>query len=243
MTSSAEAERFHQARLVAREGAGGGLTRITVHPGGRVASTYTSPGQYTEVRVSGETGYFVLANEPGAAAWHLIMRRGGGASDVLLAIAPGAALEVTDAIGSGFPMEASRGRRLVIALGGTGVAAALPLVRRRVADRDATRTDLLIGLRSRDEVPIHTDLVAWAGVGVRVTACTSQDESGTAAAGDDVRYMRGYVQDALRSRAAENVDSLAGSLVFAVGPDSMVDSIRELAPELGIRREDVLTNH
>src|ERR1700687_2455492 len=99
MTSSAEAERFHRARLIAREGAGGGLTRITVDPGGHVAATYTSPGQYTEVRVSGESGYFVLASEPGAAVWHLIMRRGGGASDVLLAIAPGAAVEITDAIG------------------------------------------------------------------------------------------------------------------------------------------------
>jgi len=139
MTSPAEAERFHRARLITREFAGGGLTRVTVDPGRYVASTYTSPGQYIEVRVGGESGYFVLANAPGAAEWQLIMRRGGGASDVLLSIAPGGALEVTDAIGSGFPMDASRGRPVLIALGGTGVAAALPLVGRRVADGDATR--------------------------------------------------------------------------------------------------------
>jgi NAD(P)H-flavin reductase len=243
MTPSAEGERFHRASLSARESAGGGLTRITVDPGHRVASTYKSPGQYTEIRVSGESGYFVLANEPGAAAWHLIMRRGGGVSDVLLATAPGASLEVTDAIGSGFPMDASRGRRLVIALGGTGVAAALPLVHRRMADGDATRTDVLIGLRSRNEVPIHAALDAWASAGVRVIACTSQDESATVAGTGEVRYARGYVQDALRLLAAESHNSLAGALVFAVGPDSMIDSLRELAPELGIPREDVLTNH
>jgi hypothetical protein len=76
-----------------------------------------------------------------------------------------------------------------------------------------------------------------------VIACASQDESATAAATVEVSYARGYVQDALRLLAADSGDSLAGALVFAVGPDSMIDSLRELAPELGIRREDVLTNH
>jgi NAD(P)H-flavin reductase len=186
MTTRAEAERTHRARLIKREFAGGGLTRVTLDPGRYVASTYTSPGQYIEVHVGGESGYFVLANAPGAPEWQLIMRRGGGASDVLLSIAPGGALEVTDAIGSGFPMEASRGRPVVIALGGTGVAAALPLVGRRVADGDATRTEVLIGLRTRSEVPLHTDLDAWIRAGVRVLLCVSQDDP----AATDAAYER-----------------------------------------------------
>jgi len=43
-------------------------------------------------------------------------------------------------------------------------------------------------------------------------------------------------------RALQFVAKRAGTLVFAVGAESMIDSLRELAPELGIRPEDVLTN-
>ncbi len=239
MTSPVEVQRFHPASLVGREHTGGGLTLVRVDPGAQVAAGYVSPGQYVEVRAGGETGYFVLANEPGSTTWDLIMRHGGGASDVLLAVAPGADVEVTAPIGEGFPMESARGRPLVVVLGGTGVAAARPVVRRRMADGDATRTEVLIGVRTMSEVSLTQDLDAWSESGVGVTVCLSQENQ----RGDSPRYAPGYVQDVLRWLAARNRRPVRGALLFAVGTDSMVEALRDLAPSLGIRREDVLTNH
>jgi NAD(P)H-flavin reductase len=237
MTSHLDASRFRPARLLARYDVGGGMTLIETDPGPQVAATYRSPGQYMEVRAGGETGYFVLASEPLAPRWHLVMRAGGGASDVLLRMAPGDALEVTDAIGPGFPMIAARGRSLVVALSGTGVAAGRPLVGRRVAEADAVRTEVLLGARTRNEVALERDLDAWDRAGVHVVVCLSQDD----AMAEGPRYVRGYVQDVLRERAT--AQPLSGALIFAVGMPSMIEELRGLAPALGIRREDVLTNH
>jgi NAD(P)H-flavin reductase len=215
------------------------MTLLEVDPGPAVAATYRSPGQYVEVCVQGETGYFVLAGAPTAALWQLVMRAGGGASDVLLRMVPGEPLEVTDAIGPGFPMEAARGRPLVIALSGTGVAAGRPLVARRIAEADAAGTEIFLGARRRSEVALEHDLDAWQRAGVRVVVCLSQDD----AFAEGTRYVRGYVQDVLRDRAAQPGHARSGALIFAVGVRSMVDALRALAPSLGIRPEDVITNH
>jgi len=215
------------------------MTLLAVHAGLEVAATYGSPGQYTEVRAQGQNGYFVLASEPRAPEWHLVMRAGGGASDVLLRMAPGDDLEVTDAIGPGFPMAAARGRSLVVALSGTGVAAGRPLVGRRVAEGDATRTEVLLGARTRSEVAMDRDLAEWDRAGVRIVVCLSQDD----AVAEGARYVRGYVQDVLRARSTRTARALSGALVFAVGMPSMVDALRDLAPELGIRPEEVFTNY
>jgi NAD(P)H-flavin reductase len=258
---------YHPATLVARSDAGGGLSLLTLELRPDVASTYAAPGQYVEVRAGGETGYFVLANEPGAPAWELIMRAGGGASDLLLAMAPGTPVEVTRAIGDGFPMGPARGNPLLIALSGTGVAAARPLVRRRIADGDAALTRLLVGIRTRVELPLERDLGGWAAAGVGVLVCLSQydaaadadgaadaaaDADAVATAGaaagpdgkgrsDDGRFARGYVQDVLRVRPESRPP--AGARIFAVGVASMVDALRELAPAMGIAPEHVHTNH
>jgi CDP-4-dehydro-6-deoxyglucose reductase len=237
MAAPAEEGTFHPARLVARGDAGGGLSLLTLELEPGVAATYVAPGQYVEVRAGGETGYFVLANEPGAPVWEMILRAGGGASDVLLAMATGGPVEVTRAIGAGFPMPQARGRHVLVALSGTGVAAARPLVRRRIADGDAARTRLLVGVRTRAELPLERDLEAWAAAGVRVLICLSQAEDGL----DDPPFVRGYVQDVLRLRPESRPP--AGAHIFAVGVASMVDALRELAPGMGIPRDHVHTNH
>lgn len=231
----ADEVRTHPARVVSRTDAGGGMTRIVLDPGADVAATYRSPGQYVEVHTRGETGYFVLAGLPGAPRWDLVMRPGGGASDVLLGPAPDPVVAVTDAIGEGFPMGDLLGRPLLVALSGTGVAAGPPLVARRVSDGDASRTQVFVGVRRTVELPLAPHLDAWRAAGVTVVVCVSQDEAGAAGAA----VFRGYVQDAVRA----SVVSGSVEAIFAVGVASMVGALREVAPALGIGAARVLTNH
>src|SRR4029077_1756994 len=143
--AGAEVRSFHPARLVERDDAGGGLVRMTLATARDITQTHESPGQYVEVRADDQTGFFVLSSEPGAGAWQLVMRAGGGASDVLLSAAAGRDLEVTRALGEGFPMIEARSRPLLIVLGGSGVAAGPSLVRRRVLEGDALCTRVLVG--------------------------------------------------------------------------------------------------
>jgi NAD(P)H-flavin reductase len=240
MTPQVDAPPYKPARLFSRRDAGGGMALLEIDVAPDVAATYGSPGQYTEVRAGGETGYFVLASEPFESRWHLVMRAGGGASEVLLQMPVGDRLEVTGAIGPGFPMTAARGRPVIVVLSGTGVAAGRPLLGRRVADGDAARTEVLLGARTRSEVAMEGDLDRWDRAGVRVVVCLSQDD----AVAEGTRYVRGYVQDVLRARTTGTARPPSGApLIFAVGMPSMVEALRKLAPALGIKSEDVLTNH
>src|SRR5580692_7164817 len=237
--SSPHDTRFNPARLISVQRVGGGLSQLRIDPGPSVAATYDSPGQYVEVLAEGETGYFVLANEPGDAGWDLVMKSGGGASDVLLRMGAGGALEVTGAIGTGFPMGDVAGRPLVVVLGGAGMAAGRPIVRRRIREGDAARTRVLVALRKREESALEADLKAWADAGTAVTVCLSQ---GTAA-DEGGLFVQGRVPDVLRAFAASHPGAIASAVVFSVGTASMAETLREVAPSLGIRPEDVLVNH
>jgi NAD(P)H-flavin reductase len=229
--------RFHPAALVANQEAGGGLRRVTVEVGLTVAETYTSPGQYVEVRADHQTGFFVLANEPGADKWDFVMRAGGGASDVLMTALPGARIDVTSALGGGFPLEEARGDSLIIALSGTGIAAGPPIVGRRIREGDASRTSVLVGVRTHGELPMRPHLEAWRRAGVDVLVCLSNDDGRV----EGIPYANGYVQDVLRARVLGG--RVIPGRIFAVGLRSMVDALKILAPELGIASERVHTNH
>jgi NAD(P)H-flavin reductase len=232
------------------------MTLVRVEPPEHLARSYGMPGQFVEVLIDGESGYFVLAGAPGAHPWELVMRPGGGASDVLLAAPVGRALEITAALGEGFPMDAARGRELVIALSGTGIAAGRPLVRRRLADGDAARTQVYVGTRTEAELALVADIDAWRDSGVNVVVCLSQYQGqgqgqgqgtgtgtgmGAGEAGRDARFAYGYVQEVIRERVTPG--AWAHAHVFAVGVASMVQALRALAPELGLSPERVLTNH
>jgi NAD(P)H-flavin reductase len=221
--------------VVSRTDAGGGMTRVTLDPGEAVTSTYRAPGQYVEVRTRGETGYFVVAVPPGAPPWELVMRPGGGASDVILGPSPDEEIEVTAALGDGFPVAELHGRALVVALGGTGIAAGPPLLTRRIADGDAVLTRLFVGVRTLDEVPLESEMATWRAAGVDVVLCSMQSEplpEGSTA-------FRGFIQDALVARVPPGwADS-----VIAVGASLLVDALRDVAPTLGLDRSRVLTNH
>jgi NAD(P)H-flavin reductase len=202
-----------------------------------VVATYNSPGQYIEVRVDEQTGFFVLANEPGNRDWELILRAGGGASDVLLTLALDAPLEVTAAIGAGFPMLEVPRQPLVVALGGTGVAAGRPIVARRIRERDATRTTVLVGIRTAAELPMRRELEGWLLSGVDVLVCLSKRDDSV----DGIPFANGYIQDVLRMSSATRLRS--DCHIFAVGTAAMIEALRSLAVESGIPRERVHTNH
>jgi NAD(P)H-flavin reductase len=238
--------RFRPATLLGLESAGGGLTRVRVEPASDLYAGYRVPGQYVEMRAGGETGFFVLSGEPGERPWELVMRSGGGASDVVLVMKEGSPIELTSAIGQGFPLQAAGGHPLAVVLNGTGIAAAPPLVRWRVRHGDAARTRLFVGVRGLEELALQAELRRWSAEGVDVVVCHSQPADPAVVAPAGVHLAQGYVQDVVRARlaaASSGRPTLDGGHVFAVGSSSMIDGLRALASELGLPEGRVLTNY
>jgi len=196
---------------------GGGLTRVTLAvPEDRRAS-YVHAGQYVEVVIDGARGFFALAGPIGAPAWELLVRASGGASEALLATPPGESVDVSLALGRGFPDDALAAERLVVAVGGSAIAIAPPIVARRAPGS----THLYVGVRTPADTPLLDELRAWRAAGFAVTLCASRDVDGDVG----LPVARAYVQDVIaRDRATIG----APATVLVAGPDGLVAAVRAL---------------
>ena len=217
---------------------GGGVAMLTFHVLPEVRATYTHPGQYAEMTLGPDNGFFVIASAVGEEKWQFLMRGGGGAADTLLTMDVGGDVTMTPALGEGFPCESARGRAVVVAVTGTGIAAARPLVAMRLAERESAATEVFVGVRYAEDVPLADELERWCAHGVRVTVCLSRAEPTPAqlAAGG---YARGYVQDVIRAKL-DHRGRAASWMVFAVGASGMLDGVRSVARDLGA---EVRTNY
>ncbi len=231
----------HAARVRGREDAGGGLVLVTLEPAHEVLESYVQPGQYVSARGDHDgkapAGYFVLANDVGVRRWQLLIRPGGAAADAILAEGEGGRVWTTSAQGRGYPCDEARGRTLLLAATGSGIAAARPVISRRVHDHDAHRTEVLLGIRARADLPLAEELAAWRDKGVRVTVCLSRE---AVPAGNGESFASGYVQDVARTSTALQHE---GGMIFAAGVKGMIEGMRRLARDLGVAEADVRTNY
>ena len=210
------------ATLVAKTNGGGGLVRVALRPDPDVIAEYTIPGQYLVLRVGHAKGYFVIANEPGAAVWDLMVRPAPGAAEALLALPIGDSVQVSRAQGSGFGLARFEGKPLVLALGGSGVAVAKPVASARSA-ADLVHTFVYLGLRDALDPPGLGDLHWLRAQGVSVVLC----ESGLAQEGrppPPFDTEPGRLQDVLARR---DVLKIARDVVFA-GPDGAAQALVHL---------------
>ncbi len=235
MASEDVAPALHPATLYSRADAGGGLVRLLIEPPAAIAATFEHPGQYVLLRAGEKSSYYVLANDVGDERWELLVRPGGAVATGVLAAPLGDSLEVSAALGSGFPMEEARGRELLIVVTGSGIAAARPVVRARLRERETCPTEVLVGVRTRTEVPLTAELAEWSRAGTRVTVCLSRESVDPELEG----YAAGYVQDVARATPSPS----PGRMIFAAGVNGMVQAIRSLARELGALESDVRTNY
>jgi NAD(P)H-flavin reductase len=222
----------YPARLSAR-GDGGPFVTVTLDLPPDVIATHRVPGQYVSISAGGEDGFFVLATPVGAPAWELLVRASGTVSEALLAAPIGATFATSAALGEGFPMGAARGRRLVLLAAGTGIAAIASILAQRIAEGDATRTAVFLGLRHAADLPSPRAVDAWRSGGARLTVCVSREEPAMPG------VERGYVQDVARA----HLQAQPGGLMFAVGPDPMIQGARALATRLGMPEADFRTNY
>ncbi len=221
---------FEPIVLTARRDAGTGLHLVTITPSHALAQRYTAPGQYVEIRTDAGSGYFVLAGEVGAPSWELLVRNNGEASAVLATAPEGTVLAVQGPLGKGFPLEHANGRALIVAVAGSALAISRPILRERVARRNAALTSVYIGIRSVRDVPLLPEVAGWGHAGVRLVLCLSREEPDDPAVLPEASRAPGYVQRVLAREIQDG--RVAGDIVFVAGPSKMIDDVRALRASL-----------
>jgi len=217
------------AVLSARSDAGGGLLSVVLDVDPALARAYTAPGQYVEVITHADRGYFVLAGPVGRTPWELLVKNAGGVADALASLPLGSTVDLAGPMGAGFDLAHVAARPVVVAVVGSALAVARPVVAARIAEGAARSTFLFLGLRAPTDLPIAAEVSAWSEQGVTVVLCLSRGEldhhpeilpRATRAVG--------YVQDAL-ARAVDAGAVPPGALVLVAGPDAMLAAMRAYA--------------
>ena len=218
-----------RAVLSARSPVGGELLMISLDVDEESARRYTTPGQYIEVKADTGSGYFVLASDVGQRPWQLLVKNAGGAADALATLPLGAPITIAGPKGAGFSVERMRSRHVVVAVVGSALGVARPVLRRRIADGAATATHLFLGLRAPTELAIASEVAEWAASGVSIVLCLSRTElDHHPEVLPAAQRVVGYVQHAL-ARALQTGQVPHGTLVIAAGSDAMLADMRSMA--------------
>jgi NAD(P)H-flavin reductase len=226
--------------LTARRDAGAGTYLVTLTPPPDRARAYQSPGQYIKIHAQ-SGGYFVLAGEVEAPSWELLVRNSGGAADSLANDPEGTSLETSGPFGNGFALDKAKGRPLVLAVVGSALAVARPIVRERIAQREIASTTIYIGARTPKDVPLEGEVAGWVRAGARLVLCLSktQEASDEKSMFPTALHAPGWVQHVLADDLRKN-GFVPHTLIFAAGPLTMLDEVRALGG--GTTGLEVITN-
>lgn len=201
--------------------------RLRLEPG--AAARHERPGQVVKVRTGAGEGFFALASAPAPSGIaELLLKRGGAVADAAIALgAPGGALALTAPFGRGFPVDAARGRDVLLFAAGSGIAPIRALVQALSARRDEVgRITLFYGQRRGAEFAYRSEHLSWERRGIRVVLCPSAED-------DAWPGVRGRVQEVARSLAYGGV-RIPGAAAFVSGMPPMVAGVRAALAEAGV---------
>jgi NAD(P)H-flavin reductase len=190
------------------------------------------PGQFSMVWVFGVGELPISISGDPAASGSLIytVRSVGPATQALVTREPGTELGIRGPYGTGWPVEAARGRDVVVVAGGIGLAPLRPVIYHVLRHRDEYgRLMVLYGARSPRDLLYRKELARWAR-GRDTQVLTTVDYGGTS-----WRGRVGVVTSLFKFLRLQPARTVA----MVCGPEIMMRFVaRELAVR-GVAREDM----
>lgn len=218
--------------------AGEGLKAITIDA---ALDGFGKGGQYLQIREPGaeKAGIFAIASAPGASPLEFLIKEQppsdwSPGTGWLTGASAGAALEMSQAMGSGFLKtdDALEGISTVLLFAvGSGISPIRSVIESGALDGKSV--ELFYGARTPAMMSYTDKFAAWEELGVSVTPVISQPE------GTGWEGCTGYVQDVAREKGI--ADPKATALLLC-GMKGMAVAIKEMAEEAGIPEERVLAN-
>ena len=200
-----------------------------------IAASFHNPGQYVQLKLpSGKVGFFAIASRPGEGdGFDFLVKVGGEIPDELLAMAPGDRLEMTEAMGQGYPIQHHRGKDVLLFAVGSGISPIRSLIWYLAAHRaDYAGVTLFFGARTPAHFAYQDELGAWAAGGVQVIRVTSRED------GTEAGYVHGYVQNAVKAHPLVPDNTVA----FVCGMAPMVQDVTAELGALGVPSDRIFQN-
>ncbi len=138
---------------------------LTLNPETSVKPTPFTPGQFSMLWVFGVGELPISISGDSSRPGQLVytVRSVGKATNALVSRKVGAQIGVRGPFGVGWPMQAARGRDVIVVAGGIGLAPLRPVIYEVLGNRDQYgRLVVLYGARSPSDVLYRKELVAWA---------------------------------------------------------------------------------
>lgn len=224
---------FHPATLVASWPEAEQLHGLRIAAPPAVLASYRVPGQYVQVRIGGgEPLFFAIASPPGGPELEFLVKHNDMVTD-LLALAPGASLEVSEAQGPGYPVEAHRGHDVLLFAVGSGISSIRSLIGYLAAHRaEYAGVTLFFGARTHAHVPYREEAARWEAAGIQVVRVLSRPDAPLEG------FASGYVHEAVRLHPVQPGKTVA----FVCGMRAMVEAVSAELATLGVPSERIFQN-
>lgn len=226
----------------------GNSVSMTIAVPTETTQEYTVPGQYVQIRLNEETKplFLAIASPPNAenAAFEFLIKKTEG-NEWLTSAVPGAALQVSQVLGGGFPIQENiegfkydfPTQNILLFAAGSGIApirAAIESGQLGVAESGSggRTARLYYGVRTEEDLCFADKFSQWETSGVEVVPVLSQPGEGWAG-------RTGYVQNCLEE---DGVPIPRNSGALLCGMKGMAESVTELLTKAGVFEGRVLTN-
>lgn len=191
------------------------------------------PGQFFEVSVPkyGEAPISVCGIGEG---WvDLTIRRVGVVTDVIHTFFPGDTLFMRGPYGNGFDINLYKGKEVIVAAGGTGLAPVKGIVDYFSAHREEAKNfNVLMGFKSPDDILFKEDIKKWSET-INVTLTVDKAEEG-------YNGNVGLITNCVKELNIENVDE---AQVVIVGPPIMLKFTVAEFINKGIKEENIWVSY
>lgn len=232
----------------------GAYAYVTVEVPIETAAEYAIPGQYVQLRRDPgmeKSLFLAIASPPPDGdnpTFEFLVKRTEG-SAWFTDLPDGACMEMSQVLGSGFPIAENLNgykydfptQNIVLCAGGSGLApikAAMESgqLQLQSGEGGVSRTcRLYYGERCAADLALVDRFAAWEESGVEVVPVLSQPDDG-----DDWQGRTGYVQNALEE---DGVAVPRNSAALLCGPKGMTEAVTQILTDSGIFEGRILTNY
>jgi sulfhydrogenase subunit gamma (sulfur reductase) len=204
---------------------------------GEAARVAYLPGQVASLRAGDDARsfYFAFASAPEDEDLEFLVKRAGGdGGQAFYQLEQGAQVELTGVVGHGFPLDAHKGKDLILIAMGTGIAPLRSTLRHALSHSDDFgQLVVLYGVRTPDDFCYRDETETWKAAGVELRQVISKPD------GYEWAGSTGYVQSLLD----HVLPNLNEPVALVCGSPEMITHTRDRLQEMGLPPEAILTNY